>query len=123
MAHYAYINSDNVVTEVVKGPDEGNFDWEGYFGNKKGLLCKRTSYNTLSGVHKLGGTPFRKNFASVGGTYNLSKDAFIPLKNADLPSWILDETTCQWKAPVDKPDDGKPYAWDEANTQWVEAAT
>ena len=120
MAHYAYINSDNVVTEVVKGPDEGNFDWEGYFGNKKGLLCKRTSYNTLSGVHKLGGTPFRKNYAGIGYKYDEDKDAFIPKQPYN--SWTLNENTCLWEAPVAYPNDGKYYNSNEETTSWDEVA-
>lgn len=69
---------------------------------------KQTSYNSN----------FRKNYAQIGGTYDSTRDAFIPIKEYD--SWVLDEDTCRWKAPVDKPDDGNRYAWDESTTSWVQ---
>ena len=79
---------------------------------------KQTSYNTQSGVHQLGGTPFRKNHAGIGYTYDEDRDAFIPPK--PFNSWILNETTCQWEAPSVKPDDGKRYFWNEETTSWEE---
>ena len=75
---------------------------------------KQTSYNTKGNVHKLGGTPLRKNYAGIGFTYDEDKDAFIPPK--DYPSWTLNETTCLWDAPVAMPDDGKYYIWNEDTT-------
>ena len=79
-------------------------------------LWKQTSYNTRGGVHKLGGTPFRKNHASIGMTYDEDRDAFIPPK--PFNSWTLNETTCQWEAPVVKPNDGQIYSWNEETQQW-----
>ena len=76
----------------------------------------QTSYNTYGGVHRLGGTPFRKNFAGVDYTYDQTRDAFIPPK--PFNSWTLNETTCQWEAPVAYPDDGQIYNWNEETQQW-----
>jgi hypothetical protein len=72
-------------------------------------------------VHKNGGTPLRKNYAGIGFTYDRTKDAFIPPK--PYASWVLDEQTCLWGAPVAMPTDGKDYTWDEATTDWVEVET
>jgi len=80
-------------------------------------VYKQTSYNTHGGVHSLGGTPFRKNYAGLGYTYDASRDAFIPPKPYN--SWVLNETTCLWDAPVPMPTDGNRYEWDEATTSWV----
>jgi len=77
---------------------------------------KQTSYNTKGGVHLLGGTPFRKNYAGTGYKYDQTKDAFIPPKNYN--SWVLNETTCLWDPPVVKPDDGQNYEWNEENQTW-----
>ena len=103
MAHYAYLDENNIVVDVITGKDEGEdgVDWEVWYGNFRGLTCKRTSYNTYEGVHLKGGTPFRKNFAAIGDTYDETRDAFIPRK--EYASWTLDESTCIWKAPVDYP--------------------
>ena len=79
-------------------------------------IWKQTSYNTIGGVHKLGGTPFRKNHAGIGYTYDEDRDAFIPKK--PYASWILNETTCLWDSPVVKPDDGQIYSWNEETTSW-----
>ena len=118
MAHYAFLNENYVVTEVIVGRDESNFDWERHYGDIRGQLCKRTSYNTSGGVHVSGGTPFRKNYAGIGYTYNPQLDAFIPPK--PFASWILDETTCLWIAPTPMPTDGKQYSWDENTLAWTE---
>lgn len=118
MAHYAFLNEYNIVTEVIVGKDESNFDWEQHYGQFRGQACKRTSYNTHGGVHALGGTPFRKNYAGIGYTYDPSRDAFIPPKPYD--SWTLDEDSCLWQAPVAYPDDGKVYTWDEDSGSWQE---
>jgi hypothetical protein len=85
---------------------------------RTGDVYKQTSYNTHGGVHALGGTPLRKNYAGIGYTYDAGRDAFIPPK--PYASWVLNETTCLWDAPVAYPDDGKRYSWDEATTSWVE---
>jgi len=79
---------------------------------------KQTSYNTQDGVHRLGGTPFRKNHAGIGYTYDEDRDAFIPKK--PFSSWVLNESTCLWEAPVAKPDDGQRYFWNEETTSWDE---
>jgi len=118
MAHYAFLDEHYIVTEVIVGKDESNFDWEKHYGDFRGQLCKRTSYNTIGGVHNGGGTPFRKNYAGIGYSYDPDRDAFIPPK--PYPSWVLDEMTCLWSAPTAMPDDGKRYNWDEATTSWVE---
>lgn len=117
MAHYAYLNQSNVVTSVIVGKDESSdFDWESYYGN--GLKCKRTSYNTRGGIHTQNGTPFRKNYAGIGYFYDESMDAFIPPK--PFESWILDIESCLWYAPIERPNDGKAYYWDELNKCWKE---
>lgn len=119
MAHYAFLNENNIVTEVIVGKDEGEegVDWEAHYGAFRGQTCKRTSYNTHGGVHSGGGTPYRKNYAGIGYTYDASRDAFIPPK--PYVSWILNEDTCIWNAPVAYPDDGGFYRWDEATTNWL----
>jgi hypothetical protein len=94
MAHYAFLDENNVVTEVIVGKDEGNFDWEQQYGSFRGQACKRTSFNTSGGVHVLGGTPYRKNFAGIGYTYDAERDAFIPPRPS--PSSVLDDETCLW---------------------------
>lgn len=120
MAHYAFLDENNVVTEVITGKDEGEEgrDWEQWYGEFRGQVCKRTSYNTIGGVHTNGGTPFRKNYAGIGYTYRADIDAFVPIK--PYPSWVLDENTCQWQAPVNMPQDGKMYAWNEESISWIE---
>jgi hypothetical protein len=118
MAHYAFLDENNLVTEVIVGKDEGNFDWEQQYGAFRGQACKRTSFNTHGGVHTLGGTPLRKNYAGIGYTYDSQRDAFIPPK--PFASWVLNDDTCLWDAPVAMPNDGKTYQWDEAAGAWAE---
>lgn len=100
MAHYAFLDENNVVTEVIVGKNEGEdgVDWEQHYGAFRGQVCKRTSYNTCGGVHLSGGTPFRKNYAGIGYTFDPVRDAFIPPKPRD--DAVLDETTCVWIVPV-----------------------
>ena len=119
MAHYAFLNKKNIVTEVIVGKDEneGDLDWAIYYGSKRGQKCVRTSYNTRGGEHILGGTPFRKNYAGIGYFYDEERDAFIPPK--PFESWVLNEDTCLWEAPVAMPDDGQMYRWDEESLDWV----
>ena len=117
MAHYAFLDENYIVTEVIVGKDESNFDWERYYGDIRGQLCKRTSYNTIGGVHKNGGTPLRKNYAGLGFTYDPIRDAFISPK--PYPSWFLNEGSCIWEAPVSYPNDGQMYSWDESTKSWV----
>jgi hypothetical protein len=119
MAHYALLDRNNVVVQVITGKDEneGIYDWELFYTQETRLQAKRTSYNTKGGVHTLGGTPFRKNYAGIGYTYDPQRDAFIPPK--PYPSWVLNEDTCLWDAPVPMPSDGNMYQWDEATTSWI----
>jgi len=118
MAHYAFLNMQNIVTEVIVGKDEtdGPINWEIHYGNIREQICKRTSYNTRGGVHSEGGVPFRKNYAGIGYSYDEVRDAFIPPKPFD--SWTLNETTCLWEAPVEYPTDGQLYSWNEELGTW-----
>jgi hypothetical protein len=120
MAHYAFLDENNIVTEVIVGKNEGeeDIDWEVHYGNFRGQTCKRTSYNTHGGVHSTGGTPLRKNYAGIGYTYDAGRDAFLPPKPYN--SWVLNEDTCLWNPPVAYPDDGKRYIWNEETTSWDE---
>ena len=123
MAHFARLDSNNIVDFVVVGRDEDNGK-EAELSARTGDVYKQTSYNTHGGVHALGGTPFRKNYAGLGYTYDAGRDAFIPQK--PYASWLLNETTCLWDSPVPYPTDvgteenPKRYSWDEATTSWVE---
>tara|TARA_R100000084_G_C4532692_1_gene91901 strand:- start:1 stop:369 length:369 start_codon:yes stop_codon:yes gene_type:complete len=117
MAHYAFLDENNIVTEVIVGKDEGDgTDWEVEYGNFRGQTCKRTSYNTSGNAHSDSGTPFRGNYAGIGYTYDETNDVFIAPKPYD--SWVLDQTKWIWKAPVDYPSDGKDYTWNEETTSW-----
>lgn len=119
MAHYAFLDANNIVTEVIVGIDEGeqDTDWEQHYGNFRGQVCKRTSYNTRGGVHINGGQPFRKNYAGIGYTYDADRDAFIPPQ--PFPSWALDDSSCLWVPPIPYPTDGQMYSWDESLINWV----
>ena len=125
MAHYAFLNMQNIVTEVIVGKDEtdGPTNWEIHYGNFREQVCKRTSYNTRGGVHYINGVPsddqskaFRKNYAGIGMTYDYNRDAFIPPK--PFNSWTLNEDSCLWEAPVAYPEDGQMYTWNEETTSW-----
>ena len=125
MAHYAFLDENNTVTEVIVGKDENedNIDWEVHYGNFRGQTCKQTSYNTQGGVHGLGGTPLRKNYAGVGYTYDSQRDAFIPPK--PFASWQLNDASCLWEAPTPYPTDvgtaeaPKRYVWNEETLAWT----
>jgi hypothetical protein len=110
MAHYAFLDNNNIVTEVITGIDETELieglDTETWYGNFRGQVCKRTSYNGK----------IRKNYAGLGYTYDPERDAFIAPKPFD--SWLLDEETCKWTSPVPYPTDGFTYTWNEAETAW-----
>ena len=116
MAHYAYIDSRNIVTQVVAGKNEdeplpeGVASWEEYYG------AIRCSYNTHGGVHSGGGTPFRKNYPGIGYTWDPVRDAFIPPKPYD--SWVLNEESCLWEVPVPYPEDEQDYFWNEDTQSW-----
>jgi hypothetical protein len=126
MAHYAFIDDNNIVVEVIPGRDEwevvdGITDWEAYYTTKRdGLRAIRTSYNTVGGSHITGGVPFRGNYAGIGYTYNETLDAFIPPQ--PYPSWTLNEETFSWVSPVPYPTDDKDYEWDEEAGAWVEVS-
>lgn len=111
MAHYAFLNEENVVTEVITGIDEHELiegkEPETWYSEFRGMTCKRTSYNGN----------IRKNYAGIGYSYDEDKDAFIPPKPYD--SWLLDEDTCRWAAPVPYPLDGREYFWDEDVVDWT----
>lgn len=117
MAHYAELNAHNVVIRVVGGPDENVDNGEAILFAETGKVWRRTSYNTYGGKHNNGGTPFRKNYAGPGYTYDEKRDAFIPPRPA-FPSWVLNEETCLWEAPKPMPTDGFHYEWDELNQVW-----
>lgn len=111
MAHYAFLDENNIVTEVITGRNEdevvdGITDWEAYYGNLRAQSCKRTSYNGN----------IRKNYAGIGFTYDETLDAFIPPK--PFASWLLNETTAQWEAPVAYPVDELMYSWNEELGDW-----
>ena len=114
MAHFAQVNENNIVTQVLV--IEQDVVDTGLFGEPRSFI--QTSYNTYGGVHKLGGTPLRKNYAGIGFTYDAIRDAFIPPK--PFNSWLLNEDTCQWGAPVAMPQDDKVYTWDEETLSWTE---
>ena len=111
MAHFAQVEN-GIVTQVIVA--EQDVIDTGLFGS--GWI--QTSYNTHGGIHTTGGTPLRKNYAGVGFTYDSGRDAFIPPK--PYTSWTLSEETCLWNSPVEYPDDGKRYSWDEETLSWVE---
>ena len=116
MAHYAFIDENNIVTEVIVGRNEdetvdGIFDWEKHYEEfRPGLKCIRTSYHGN----------IRKNFAGIGFTYDEERDAFIAPK--PFESWVLNEDA-RWQAPVARPTDNKQYSWDEATISWLEIPT
>jgi hypothetical protein len=112
MAHYAFLDENNVVTEVIVGIDETELieglSPEQWYGDFRGQCCMRTSYNNN----------IRKQYAGIGYTYDATADVFIAPK--PFASWSLDENY-DWQAPIDYPADGKRYSWDEANQVWVES--
>jgi hypothetical protein len=118
MAHYAFLDENYIVIEVITGKDESNFDWERYYGDFRGMLCKRTSYNTIGGKHKFGGTPFRKNYAGIGDIYDPVRDAFISPQ--PYPSWTLDEESCTWTPPIPFPvvEEEQYFKWNESTKNW-----
>lgn len=126
MAHYAFINDNNIVTQVIVGRDEddlveGVTSWEEYYGEQMGQRCVRTSYNTIANEHKEGGTPFRGNYAGIGFKYDEALDAFIPPQ--PYPSWTLSDATLNWEPPVAYPEDGGLYVWNENQQNWEAVAS
>jgi hypothetical protein len=126
MASFAKIGLNNKVIEVLSVVNEVLHDANGIEQESIGIdfltkltgwaIWKQTSYNTVGGVHIKGGIPFRKNHAGIGMTYDEDRDAFIPKKPYN--SWVLNEQTCQWEAPIAKPQDGNEYKWNEINQNW-----
>lgn len=111
MSHYARIDSNNRVDWVITADED--FIQSGAVGDPAQWI--QTSYNTSGNVHRLGGTPFRKNFAGPGMIWDAERDAFY--EPQPYPSWILDEDTCTWQAPV--PRSGAWDTWDEATLSWI----
>jgi len=128
MAHYAFLDENNVVTQVIVGRNEdevvdGISDWEAHYAEVYGQVCKRTSYNSMGGKKRnpetnemIENAGFRKNYAGIGYTYDASRDAFIPPK--PFNSWVLNEETCLWDAPTPCPADGQMYRWVEEDLNW-----
>jgi hypothetical protein len=125
MAHYSFLDLNNIVTEVITGVDEeiiqtdldgtqvgGSSEaWELFYGNIRNQVCKRTSYNGN----------YRKNYAGIGYIYDQERDAFIPPK--PFNKWILNEDTCRWESPVQYPNDEKEYVWNDNKGVWEELVT
>ena len=126
MASFAKIGLNNRVIDVLSVHNNELLDSNGVEKEVNGIdfltkltgwaIWKQTSYNTIGGVHSSGGTPLRKNHAGIGYTYDEDRDAFIPKKPYN--SWILNETTCLWEAPVAMPEDDNMYTWNETTTSW-----
>lgn len=110
MAHYAFLDENNIVTEVIVGKDETDLseDWEQFYGAIRNQICKRTSYHGN----------VRKNYAGIGYIYDAARDAFI--EPQPFASWVLNEQTCRWESPTPMPTDGNRYSWDEATLNWIE---
>jgi hypothetical protein len=108
MDYYAFLDENNVVTEVITGKDQWSehTNWEGWYVEFRGQVCKQTRNDG-----------FRKNLAGVGYTYDATRDAFIPPQ--PFPSWTLNEQTCLWDCPVKMPSDNNRYEWNEATTSWT----
>ncbi len=122
MAHFVKLGKGNIVVQgIVVHNNVATTEQAGvdFINNLYGTndIWKQTSYNTIGGVHQLGGTPFRKNFAGVGYTYDQTRDAFIPPRTI-YNSWTLNEETCRWEAPVAYPNDENDYKWNESTQQW-----
>ena len=119
MAHYAFLDENNIVTEVIVGRNEDEADWESHYAEVKGQVCKRTSYNTTAGLHRTGGIPYRKNYAGIGMIFDEQRDAFyVP---QPFPSWILNEDTCIWEAPITPPNHDPLTQfplWNEETLSW-----
>jgi hypothetical protein len=120
MAHAAELDENNIVVRVLVIADDQENRAQEFLANDLGLGGKwvTTSYNTIAGEHRNGGTPFRGNYAGIGYKYDADLDAFIAPK--PFPSWSLNTETYTWEAPTPMPTDGKNYVWDEATTSWKE---
>lgn len=118
MAHFAQLNENNIVVQVIAAGDEYESTGEQLYAETVGGVWKRTSYNTVSGTHRNGGTPFRGNYAGIGFTYNEILDAFIPPK--PFNSWVLNESIFNWVPPIPVPDASPTWMWDEDTQSWIE---
>ena len=117
MAHFAQLDANNVVLQVIVVANEDTADANGVEKEHIGAaFCERLLGGTWKQTSYNGN--FRKNYAGIGYTYDADRDAFIPPK--PYASWVIDNETCRWKAPVDMPSDGNMYTWDEANGTWVQ---
>ena len=124
MAHFAEINEENIVTRVLVVDNSEEDNGQVFLAETLGLggTWLKTSYNTQGGVHSNGGTPFRKNYAGIGYTYDSGRDAFIPPK--PYASWVLNEDKCLWDAPTPMPvEEGKMFRWVEEDLNWQEIVT
>ena len=135
MAYFAKLNNNNIVEQVISINNAVTTDANGVEQEQLGVdfinqlyntndVWKQTSYNTHAGIHSLGGTPFRKNYGGIGYTYDSNKDAFIAPK--PFNSWILNENTCLWEAPVARPEltqeqinNKNYYTWNEETQNWT----
>jgi hypothetical protein len=108
MAHFAQIDENNIVVRVIVVSNEHAADGENWCNQFLGGQWKQTSYSGN----------LRKNFAGIGYTYDAARDAFVPPK--PFSSWVLNETTCRWDAPLPYPSDGELYSWDEVSGSWVQ---
>ena len=128
MAHFAELNGDNKVIRTI-AVHNNELDNNGVESEAKGILFlknlfgqnttwKQTSYNTAEGVHRLGGTPFRKNFASRDMPYDSGRDAFLTIQ--PFPSWTFNETSCSWDPPIPEPESSTRHRWDEETQAWVD---
>ena len=113
MAHFAKVNNGIVVQVIVAEPEF----FETFVDTSPGEWIQ-TSYNTYGNVHLDGGTPLRGNFAGIGMNYDRTNDVFY--HQQPFPSWVLNDSTWLWEAPVARPTDDKMYKWDEAAKEWVE---
>ena len=129
MAHFCKLGVGNIVEQIVvvsndiATSEQAGVEFLHNLYKNDRVVWKQTSYNTHKGEHKLGGTPFRKNYAGIGYTYDQQRDAFIEPKVFN--SWVLNETTCQWEAPVARPElteeqinNNNYYSWNETTKQW-----
>ena len=119
MSHFAEIDNNNIVLRVLVVPDAQEHRGNEFLSMDLGLGGRwyKTSFNTSGGVHQLGGNPYRKNYAGIGYTFDRNRQAFIPPN--PYSSWILNEETCLWQAPIAMPVDDNKYSWDEETLNWI----
>jgi hypothetical protein len=123
MAHYAFIDENNIVVDIIYGRDEDDLvdgidSWETYYGSHRNMRCLRTSINMIGGVHLDGKEPFRYNYAIIGGYYDEEKDGFVSPQPPLQSSWVVNPDTLVWEPPIPHPGDGLYYRWDEEMQMW-----